>query len=284
MGQLIGVHGIGKEYLGRSQILKLWAPALSDGLEAAIGHPPPSPPDLDLAFYGRLFRPDPQDEAKGSDGGEADDGEAEAQLADIDAEELAELTETVEEIVTPADLANAEADADKGVWLPVSVQRLVGAVERRFPPASGILVLGALRQVRRYLRDPQLKADVDQITAAAAADAAVVIGHSLGSVVAHEFLRQHPGHSAKLLLTLGSPLGLKMVRRRLPAGELGVAHWVNVRDRHDPVAAAGALGQWYPRVSDRGASNGFDAHAAERYLSSKAVGRALIEVLPELGQ
>jgi hypothetical protein len=281
VGQLIGVHGIGHEYLGRSQILKLWAPALSDGLEAATGRRQTNLPDLDLAFYGGLFRPEPEDEAKGWD-----DGEAETQLADIDAEELAELTETVEEIVKSADLTSAEAEAmaGKGAWLPVPVQRLVGAVERCFPPASGILVLGALRQVRRYLRDPQLKADVDQITATAATDAAVVIGHSLGSVVAYEFLRQHPGHSVKLLLTLGSPLGLKMVRDRLPASGLGGARWVNVRDRHDPVTAAGALDQWYPGVSDREAANGFDAHAAERYLSSKASGKALIEVLPELGR
>jgi pimeloyl-ACP methyl ester carboxylesterase len=278
VGQLTGVHGIGQQYLGREEILGQWRPALRDGLEVAAGRRPRRP-DLDLAFYGHLFRPDPRDEAKGSG-----DGETEARLADIDDEELAELTETVEEIVSPADLANAEAGADKGLWLPVSVQRLVGAVERRFPPTSGVLFLGDLRQVRRYLRDGQLKMDVDQITAEAAAGAAVLIGHSLGSVVAYEFLRQHPGHSVKLLLTLGSPLGLKMVRNRLPPGEPGVAHWANVRDRHDPVTAAGALGQWYPGAADRLADNGSKPHQAERYLNSKAVGRALLEVLPELGQ
>jgi hypothetical protein len=78
------------------------------------------------------------------------------------------------------------------------------------------------------------------------------------------------------LLTLESPLGLRMVRDRLPgaelgAAELGVAHWINVRDPNDPVTAAGALDRWYPGVSDRRADNGYGAHAAERYLSSKAV-------------
>ncbi len=279
MGHLTGVHGIGKQYLGRHQILDRWTPALADGLERATGRRARRP-DLDLAFYGDLFRPTaPRQSAKSP----ADD-EAAAQVADLDAEELAELTEAVEEIATPAALADAAAKVDKGLWLPVPLQILAGAVERRFPAASGILHLGVLRQVRRYLHDLHLKAEIDQITTTAAGDATVLIGHSLGSVVAYEFLRQHPDHSVKLLVTLGSPLGLRMVRRRLPAGGLSVARWINVRDRNDPVTAAGALDRWYPDVLERPVENGADAHAAERYLDSRAVGEALIEVLPELGR
>lgn len=283
MGQLIGVHGIGQQYEGPCDILKEWKPALIDGLRAASGRRLASEPDFDLAFYGGLFRADPDEDerAKGTD-----DAEPAAGLADIDAEELAELTEAVEEIVTPSDLASAEAAAKsgKGLWLPVPVARLVGAVERRFPATEGVLFLRDLRQVRKYLRDSQLKTAVDQITAVAAENAAALVGHSLGSVIAYEFLRQHSGHSVRLLLTLGSPLGLGMVRDRLPAGGIGDVRWVNVRDPHDPVAAAGLLSRWYPGVSDRQAANGTKPHAVKRYLNSKACGRALLEVLPELGR
>lgn len=281
MSQLIGVHGIGKQYLGRNQILDDWIPALTDGLERATGRRARRA-DLDLAFYGHLFRPvDPESEAKSPPS-----DEAASQLADLDDAEIVELTEAVEEIVTPADLAGAAADADKAfIWLPVPVQFLVGAIERRFPAASAILCLGVMRQVRTYLRDPQLKAEIDQITAEAADGATVLLGHSLGSVVAYEYLRQHPDHSVKLLITLGSPLGLRMVRNRLQVGQLGATRWVNVRARNDPVTAAGALDRWYPGVVEpTPVKNGGDAHAAERYLDSRAVGTTLIEVLPELGQ
>jgi len=132
------------------------------------------------------------------------------------------------------------------MWLPIPLQRLGGAIERRFPRSSGIVALSVLRQVRCYLRDAHTKAEIDQITAAAADGSTVIIGHSLGTVVAYEYLRQNPARPVKLLLTVGSPLGFRTVRRWLPAG--------------------------------------FDAHAAERYLSCKAVGKALIDVLPELGQ
>jgi len=279
VGRLIGVHGIGQQHLGRNQILDDWLPALADGLERAVGHRC-HPLDLDLAYYGDLFHEDPEDDLKGPH-----DIEPEERLAGIDDEEFVELAETVEELVTSDELAAAETDADKAaLWLPVRVQRLIGALDRHFPGTSGVLFLGDLRQVRSYLRNPQLKAQVDQIVADAAGDASVVIGHSLGSVIAYEFLRQHPGRPVKLLVTLGSPLGLKMVRKRLPVGEPCAASWVNVRDPHDPVAAASPICQWYPRATDHLANNGFRAHDAERYLRSKAVGRALINVLPGLGR
>lgn len=282
MGEWVGVHGIGQQYFGRNQILDQWIPALADGLEWATERRPRV--ELDLAFYGRLFR---RDEPWGQGKGSHSTG-AEAQLADLDDVEFAALTTAVAEIVTPAGMAEAAAESEKGVKkgirLPARVVTLAGAVERRFRPASGFLVLGTLRQVHRYLGDPQLKAEVDRIMAGAAAGATVLIGHSLGSVVAYEFLRQHPGHSVKLLLTLGSPLGLKMVRDRLPAGEPGVSRWVNVRDPHDPVTAAGALHRWYPAVLDGYADNGPDAHMAERYLSCKATGEALKDFLPVASQ
>ena len=184
----------------------------------------------------------------------------------------------------PADLAAAEAAAHKGAWLPVPAQKLVAAVERRFPDTSGVLFLGNLRQVRKYLRDLRLKAQVNEITSQAADGATVLIGHSLGSVVAYEFLRQNPGHSVKVLLTLGSPLGLRMVRDRLPAADPGTVRWVNVRDRNDPVTAAGPLDRWYPSAVDGLADNGSKPHKAERYLCSPAVGAALADESQEIGQ
>lgn len=277
MSQWIGVHGIGQQYLSRIEILDLWIPALSGGLEWATGRR--IQPNLDLAFYGRLFREaEPERTKKG-----AGSGDDTADLANLDEAELADLTIAVEEIVTTDDLAAAAASPEKA-WVPGHMGTLIGAVERRFPHVSGVLVMRTLRQVGSYLRDPWLKAGVDKITAEAAVGATVLIGHSLGSVVAYEFLRRNPGHSVKLLLTLGSPLGLRMVRDRLPDGQPAVERWVNVRDRNDPVTAAGALDRWYSAVTDREADNGRDAHKAQHYLNCKATGEALRDFVPEDGR
>lgn len=277
MGQWIGVHGVVQRKLDRKLILERWIPALANGLQLATGHR--YRPDIDMVFYGDLLRRgDPQGKSKGSS-----ESDAIADLEDLDDAELADLTWAVEEIVTPADLAEAAARPRKG-WLPTPVQILVGAVERHFSASSGVLFLGSLRQVRRYLRDPQLKAEVDELMDKGAAHATVLIAHSLGSVVAYEYLRRNPDHSTKLLLTLGSPLGLRMVRAQLPTGKPDVARWVDVRDSNDPVTAAGVLSTWYPTVFDRRADNGLDAHAAVQYLSSRATGDELRNFLPEAGQ
>ncbi|MFC1411804.1 hypothetical protein ACEZCY_21345 [Streptacidiphilus sp. N1-12] len=72
----------------------------------------------------------------------------------------------------------------------------------------------------------------------------VLLAHSLGSVVAYEALCAHPELEVELFVTLGSPLAMRsVVFDRLtppPAGRgarpTGVATWVNVADRGDPVA------------------------------------------------
>jgi len=277
VSQWIGVHGIKQEYRGRRQVLNSWKPALADGLEWATERR--LEPDLDVVYYGHLFR-----EAYDEPGLKGSAGTAvAADLADATDEEIADLTSAVEEMVGPKGLTVASPPGKLPVWLPAWAVTLTSAIEQRFPAVMGVPVLVVLRQVGLYLRDPRLKAEVDQITTKGAAGANVLIGHSLGSVVAYEYLRQHPGHSVELLVTLGSPLGLKMVRRRLPAGEPGVAQWVNVRDPNDPVTA-GNLSNRYPQVRDRRADNGSDAHSAEHYLSHKATGEALKEFLPGAGE
>ncbi|MBN1171820.1 MAG: hypothetical protein JXA67_06560 [Micromonosporaceae bacterium] len=52
---IIGIHGVGKQFLGRQQLLELWRPALGDGVERAVGRASDGP-DLDLVYYGDLFR------------------------------------------------------------------------------------------------------------------------------------------------------------------------------------------------------------------------------------
>jgi hypothetical protein len=287
MSRWVGVHGINQDNLGRETIRQDWVTWLADGVEWATGRRVKADLNLDLAFYGHLFRaadfPDyaPKPRVKGPH--DLDDV---AWLDELDEAERSALEGAVSEIVSPNDLAIAVEDASKQksvipLWGPTWAVSLAGAVERRFPRGSGIYFLWTLTQVRKYLLEEQLKADVDDIAAAVATGATVLIGHSLGSVVAYEFLRQHPGHSVQLLLTLGSPLGLRMIRDRLPVVEPGVCTWVNIRDPHDPVTAAGSLSSWYPVTREPRANGGFDPHSAERYLNFKATGEALKDFLPE---
>src|SRR4029077_2623471 len=67
-----------------------------------------------------------------------------------------------------------------------------------------------LQQVRRYLTDPVVRSAVqDRVAAAVDNDTRVVVGHSLGSVVAYEVLCAYPEWPVRSLVTLGSPLGIR---------------------------------------------------------------------------
>ena len=155
--------------------------------------------------------------------------------------------------------------------------------------------IGNLKQVTAFLTDPKVKYHVlarmgEQISP----DTRVVIGHSLGSVVAYEYLcRDRPG-SVELLVTLGSPLGIPHVvfdkLTPAPAGGVGawpgmLAAWVNIADPDDIVALRKDLAALFPgtaprqSVTDRLVDNGDEPHAIDRYLSTRQAGSALGDVL-----
>ncbi|MDT0353377.1 alpha/beta fold hydrolase domain-containing protein [Pseudonocardia charpentierae] len=286
---VVGVHGVAQQQLGRRQLLRAWGPALTDGLELAFGRPVVEP-SFDLAFYGNLFLPPSE---PGQKGGSTEPHEV---LADLSDAEMDELLDVAREAVTPEELAAAEAGPPKKAYVrvPKPLQAVLRALDARFGAAAGVLYLGVLRQVRHYLVLPDLKAEVDGIVDRATTPTCrVLIGHSLGSVVALEYLRRHPEHRLDLFLTLGSPLGLRMVRSRLPdplpgadtsAGVPGnVARWINVRDPRDPVACAGDLVRLWPGVQDRHVDNEADAHNVSRYLSKVETGSAILGAEPRLG-
>lgn len=281
MSLLVGVHGIAQQQLGRKQLLRDWGPALADGIGLAVGQPVADPP-LDLAFYGNLFLSRSGSATKGAN--------PEETLAGLSDAEAAELLDFTLEAVTPEEIAAAATLPPSKAYLrtPKSIQAVLRALDAKFGAAAGVLYVGVLRQVRRYLVDPDLKAEVDGVVDRTMTPACrVLIGHSLGSVVAWEYLRRHPEHGVDLFLTLGSPLGLRMVRTRLSHDVFGPPHnvgrWVNVRDPRDPVACAGDLVRLWPGVHDRHVDNEGDAHDVARYLSKIETGSAILDVAPHLG-
>jgi len=284
---LVGVHGIGQQQRGRHQLLPTWSRAIADGLERAYGAPV-EVPALDIVFYGDLVWPQRADGYKSP---RLDLGV----LEDLDERELDDLELSARELVTGQELAAAHAlPTTKGYSrAPRPVNWLMSALEHRFGAAAVVLFVSEFRQVRRYLCDPLTKRGVDQrVRKQVAMECRVLIGHSLGSVVAFEYVRQNPGHQLDLLLTVGSPLGLRMVRERMADPDHGregvwgmpasVSRWVNVRDVHDPVACAGDLTKWWPGVVDRHVTNQADAHNVERYLSKRETGQAILAAVPGL--
>ncbi|MEV1172941.1 hypothetical protein [Nonomuraea sp. NPDC049784] len=110
----------------------------------------------------------------------------------------------------------------------------------------------------------------------------VVIAHSLGSVVTYETLWANPDLQIDLLITLGSPLGMRNVvfERLLPApingrGERpeGVKRWVNIADKDDIAAIPPNLAVSFTGVDVEELVNldWIDFHTVEKYLGCPAL-------------
>jgi hypothetical protein len=289
MAGIVGVHGIAQQFGGGYQLGAAWFTAIRDGL-AAAGHAKSAEAlasdDVRVAFYGDLFRPP----------GAMTVADPPFSAADIESGPERDLLAAWYQAAVARDPALGVPAAAMGrgtVAVRIMLDRLA-----RSATLAGIsqrAFIGSLKQVTAFLTEPKVKQDVlirmrDRVSD----DTRVVIGHSLGSVVAYEYLcRERPG-SAELLLTLGSPLGIpNLVFDKLtptPLGGVGawpgtVGTWVNIADPDDLVALRTDLAPLFPgavpgrAVVDHLVDNGDKPHAAERYLSSRQTGSALADVL-----
>ena len=273
---MVAVHGIAQQYRGSNSLQSEWLPALRDGFSLARV-PLPDENDVAFAFYGNLFRPrgtmsltDPPYDA-----------------TDVDAWE-AELLEAWWREAARVDPQVPSPEAKTMVRTPNVVQRALYALSnsRFFGGLTERAMIGALKQVHLYMTDDAINAAVQAcVSSVIQHDTRVVIGHSLGSVVAYEALCTHPEWPVKRLVTLGSPLGWpNLVFDRLkppPSNGIGVwpsalQSWINIADMGDVVALVKSLrGHFGDRVDDVLIDNGAEAHDVKSYLSAEETGRAI---------
>jgi hypothetical protein len=145
---------------------------------------------------------------------------------------------------------------------------------REEPALAGRLLRTAIVQVSRYLTDDTIRAVQDRVAALIGPETKVIIGHSLGSVVAFEAAHRL-GQPLPLLLTPGSPLGLRnivyhRVRPQPPSVPPLVRRWVNIADRDDLVAADLNLQRRF---------TGAQPHDVKFYLTTPEAGRPILETL-----
>lgn len=276
MARIVGVHGVGHQFAGENTLQAQWLPALKDGL-ARAGHQLDADSDFVCAFYGDLFRP----AGKGAMDPpyDSDDVDDDFQRA------LLELWWTEAARVDPT--VRGPGAATK-VSVSSIVQRALDALSQSkfFAGLAERALIYDLKQVRRYLREIEIRRGARaRIAQAIRPDTRVIIGHSLGSVVAYESLCVHPEWPVRVLVTIGSPLGIRnMIFEALdPAPQSGIgrwppgiAHWINIADSGDVVALVKELKPLFgAHVVDHEVHNGASAHDATRYLTTREVGNAV---------
>lgn len=278
MVHIVGVHGIGQSRVPRSLLRDKWWNALTDGL--GPGHD--WEPELVVPHWAPLV-------PRGAHrlGPEDDPFDPSVPLAEGEEEFL---VAACEDILGPESAAHALETPALTLGLPrlwpTGLTRLVAKIDQG-RPGLGERVVKVLREVRYYLYEPGFAVRVRELVVRQCEDrTAIVVGHSLGGVIAYDLFRngELPGTadgSVRTLITCGSPLALTTVRRALghredePLDIPDKARWVNVYDPGDLVTGGRGLGV---DVIEEKVDNGcWDPHAAERYLRSAPVARAVVD-------
>lgn len=277
MPKILGVHGIWNEYAGYETLKSEWLPRLKDGLRLA-GHPMIGDADFECVFFGDLFRPS---------GAKSVTPRA-VLPSDVTAAEL----DVLEEWCAEARRQGAEIPAPGAIETKGRAPRGAQWMLRQLSKSNFFMALGGerfvlwlLAQVHGYLHDPVVRrAALGRLEEAVGADTVVIVGHSLGTIVAYEALCAHPEWTIRTFVSLGSPLGIRnlVFDRLTPPAESGrgvwpnVQHWVNIADTGDIVALQKDLARCFgPRVSDVSVHNGWESHSVLRYLTAKQTGEAI---------
>jgi hypothetical protein len=290
LNAVVFVHGVGKQYLSEDSLARDIVPELLGGVRLA-GGPVPSPDDVGIAFYGDLFRP------RGTRQGHEPPYDAN----DVETEEefqllmswWAEAARTDPAVPDPAEAGTRGAggwtasQALRSNTVRKALDALTGAAFLR-----GVLdraLIGDLKQLTGYFSDDAVRRDARaRLAARITPETRVVVAHSLGSVVAYETLCDeslHDGWDIRMLITLGSPLGMRalVLDRLVPAPRAGqavwpkcVRAWTNISDATDIVSVVRELRPRYGEgVTDTTVHNGSHMHDATRYLTAVETGRAI---------
>ncbi|MBR8832697.1 MAG: hypothetical protein DSM106950_01300 [Stigonema ocellatum SAG 48.90 = DSM 106950] len=279
--KIVGVHGINQEFRGSYTIHDQWLPALKDGLDR-VGATLESDNEFRCAFYGDLFRGSPKSGTGIPNYDASDiDSDWEKELLEQWWEEAAKVED---DIKGPSERSREKARAPRSVQnalIALSGSEFFGCVAEK-------IVIFFLKQIRGYLHDQDLRKQIrHRVAKEIDQDTRVLVGHSLGSIVCYETLCEHPEWPVKVLVTLGSPLGIKrLIFDRLqpsPHADSGLGHWpgsvekwVNIADAGDIVALEKQLNPLFDGlIEDKLVYNGSAAHDATHYFTAAETGEAI---------
>ncbi|RZQ65670.1 hypothetical protein [Amycolatopsis suaedae] len=301
MARIVLVHGIAQEQKSPDSLEAEWLPSLAGGVRLA-GRPELAdalwrdgrPGPARMAFYGDLFLRRGQQ----GDGDELTAAEwpfAEALALEWLNRAAADASRERDRATAARELAFLAGPAGEEQGVRAALRPVLNALSRLRPFARfGValaerVVVKALRQVTLYLTDEAVREAVqERVAEHVGPDTQVIVGHSLGSVVAYEAVHRL-GRPLPLLVTLGSPLGLRTVvyertRPQPPAVPPMLARWVNLADRDDLVAARPDLTALFPGAdgvleSGYTVDNGAKPHEATFYLAKRETGAAVAAAL-----
>lgn len=306
MTKIVCVHGIAQEQKSWDTLEDQWVKDLAGGVRTAgfadlanrirLGRFQGGL-DIRMAYYGDLFLVPGQQSLE-----PAEFTKAESDLAGLLAQQWLEraairapVSKDRKNAVQELRVVQEDPGEEQGIWAFARTPMNALARLQWFAPfgmkVAQTFIYRALKQVTQYLTDNVIREEaMKRVLDLIGPDTKILIGHSLGSVVAFEVAHRLT-RPLTLFLTLGSPLGLEtIIYQRIqpqpPSFPLQVQRWVNVYDPDDLIAAEPELASKFSKHKPEQARqeiivirNGAKPHDASRYLTKKEVGQLIAESL-----
>lgn len=292
MRQLILIHGRAQENKDAAGIKKEWIAAWEKGLKKSNLANPLADTDIHFPYYGDTLA-------------QMVAGKTAEQAAAViikgppppPAEEQI-MREMIEEIAEEKGISEAEIRAQLGAEAVAMgpqnwkwVQAIFELLDKHEPVSSKLVAL-ITKDVAKYLSDATIGNHINDgvLKGVKPGQEAVVVSHSLGTVVAYNVLMSRPSAfpnvTVPLFVTLGSPLAITAIKTRLSPHTFPkpVKKWYNAFDPDDVVSL-------YPLTPAHFATGGTienndtvdnwtdNQHSIAGYLDDKNVAKKIFDAL-----
>jgi hypothetical protein len=275
------VHGIAQGGRNDDELRRIWIETLQEGFDKAR-KPWPEGVTFDFPYYGDKL----------------DDYVAQANLPtpatvqakgpgqNLDFEKF--MQSALDQMQAEGGISDAQVrdqlppggSQEKGIQNWGWVQAIARVIDNRLTPASNFTIELFLREVFLYIaRRPVADAINALVAEKLTAEPTIVIGHSLGSVVAYNVLKAHRSRlDVRRFITVGSPLGLRAISSKLGVASnvADPAGWFNAYDKRDIVALNKLDNSWFPvqpKITNHGKvkNNTDNRHGIIGYLNDARV-------------
>jgi hypothetical protein len=287
--RVLMIHGRSQGGKHADELKSIWLKTLEEGFRAA-GVRTSLPSDVDFPYYADTL----------------DRLAAAAQLptsADVVAKGTGQnrayeqfMQSALDDIRRSAGIDDAEVASRLEPGLPQAkgvqnwpwVQAIVRAIDDRLAHVSDFTIERFLRDVFIYVTHREVARQVNEIVEASlSAEPTIVVGHSLGTVVAYNvILKNRNKLRLKKFITVGSPLGIRAISSKLgvPENPAGKGNWYNAYDERDIVALNPLEAPYFPTeppiVNSHRVKNATDnRHGIIGYLNDVEIAKQIAQAL-----
>lgn len=289
--KLVMIHGRSQEDKDPDVLRHKWVSALREGAETAGLEIPIDDENILFPYFGDALRDlTAEEEALGL----AHIAVAEPHFDDLEFR-CRVLNECLDDAGISEEMVAAELPPEIRSIGPLSrewVQKGLALLDRYVPGASAKSLSWSAEDVTQYLHRRDVRGYIEDGVARAfkhcEGEDVVVIGHSLGSIVAYSMLREggRIDRPVKALITLGSPLGVTAIREAVSpiAYPPHVQSWFNAYDERDAIALFPLDKHNFavePAIKNySGVDNdSYNHHSIRGYLSDRVVATKIIQEL-----